>query len=117
MTDLVPADQIEEIVGAQRHRRAHFGRAVSAEQTVYILHSELCRASGINLTDCRFSRALDRGIRESEWTGNEDRPVVLAVWQGRLVPIKDVSTGRIVPLPTPTEGGATEDASDEGGAR
>lgn len=104
MTDLVPADKIEAIVGVERHWQAHYGRAVSAELTIYILHSELCRASGISLNDCRFSRALDRGIRESEWTGREDRPVVLGVWLGRLVPIKDASTGEIVPLPKPAKG-------------
>lgn len=46
MTDLVPADQIEQIVGARRHPLAHLGRAVSAEQTVYILHSQRCKGDG-----------------------------------------------------------------------
>ena len=35
MTDLVPADQIEQIVGIQRHPYRHYARAVTAEQTVY----------------------------------------------------------------------------------
>ncbi len=42
-----PADQIEQIVGIRRHSQAHFGRAVSAERTVYILHSQRCLDSGI----------------------------------------------------------------------
>lgn len=62
MSDLVPADQIEQIVGARRHKLAHLGRAVSAEQTVYVLHSFACRDSGIDLRTCVYSRALDAGI-------------------------------------------------------
>lgn len=87
MSDLVDASQIERIVGVKRHRQAHYGRAVSAEQTVYILHSQRCLDSGIDLRDCRFSRALDQGIRPSSWEGHEDVPVGLGVWQDRLVPI------------------------------
>lgn len=33
MTNLVPADDIERIVGIKRHQTKHYGRAVSAEQT------------------------------------------------------------------------------------
>lgn len=90
MSDLVPADEIEQIVGIQRHRQAHFGRAVSAEETVYILHSQRCLDSGIDLRDCVFSQALDRGIDRRYWEGHEDRPVALGVWYRRLVPIKDM---------------------------
>ena len=54
MSNLVPAEDIERIVGAQRHASRHYGRAVSAEQTVYILHSQQCKDSGIDLCDCEF---------------------------------------------------------------
>lgn len=87
MSDLVPAEDIERIVGVARHRKAHYGRAVSAENTVYILHSAECRDSGIDLRDCRFSQALDRGIRTYSWNGFEDVAVALAVWNERLVPL------------------------------
>lgn len=97
MSELVPADQIEQIVGARRHRKAHLGRAVSGEQTVYILHSHLCRDSGIDLRQCRFSRALDRGISvgadATAWSGHEDRLVLLGVWHDRLIPVKDLDDG------------------------
>lgn len=80
MTDLVPADQIEKIVGATRHKTAHIGRLVSAEDTVYILHSHECRDSGIDLRECRFSRALDG--RTSWWP--IDEPVELSITNGEL---------------------------------
>lgn len=86
MTALVPADQIERIVGAPRHRTAHYGRAVTAEQTVYILHSHECLDREPDLRSCRFSVALDRGIEPRDWFGMEDRPVALAVRNGWLVP-------------------------------
>lgn len=88
MTLLIPSDDIERIVGASRHRRVHYGRAVSVEDMVYILHSKQCLASGIDLRACRFSVALDRGIQMRSWSGCEDVAVVLGVWNDRLVPLK-----------------------------
>ncbi|OZC62127.1 hypothetical protein CH267_00875 [Rhodococcus sp. 06-621-2] len=88
MSDLVPSADIEAIVGADRHRKAHLGRAVSAQQRVYILHSQQCLDSGIDLRECRFSKALDDGIEVDRWAGSEDMPVVLGVWGTKLVVIK-----------------------------
>ena len=88
MSNLVPAEDIERIVGCPRHRHGHYGRAVSAEQTVYILHSEECLDSGIGLRACRFSVALDLGINPKVWVGYEDVPVALGIWAGRLIPLK-----------------------------
>jgi hypothetical protein len=87
VADLVPADQIETIVGARRHRDQHLGRAVSAEQTVYILHSETCRDSGIDLRDCAYSKALDNGIDMDWWHQHQDRAVVVAPFHDRLIPV------------------------------
>lgn len=92
MTDLVPADRIEQIVGALRHDLIHIGRAVTGDQAVYILHSSECRDSGIDLRACQFSIALDRGIAASDWSGHEDRPVLLGVHQKRLMPFEDLDT-------------------------
>lgn len=79
MTDLVPATDIERIVGAQRHATLHLGRAVSDEQTVYILHSQQCLDSGIDLRACEYSLALDNGIEPDDWDGREDLAVVLEI--------------------------------------
>lgn len=87
MADLVPASDIERIVGASRHRQAHLGRAVSAEQRVYILHSQRCLDSGIDLRECPYSKALDRGIHRDQWDGFEDQAVLLAVWRESLRPL------------------------------
>ena len=63
MSDLVDPAQIEGIVGARRHPRAHIARAVTAKGTVFVLHSESCLSEfGGDLRCCPFSRALDRGI-------------------------------------------------------
>jgi hypothetical protein len=78
MSDLVPTDQIEEIVGAKRHTFKHIGRAVSSEERLYILHSELCLLYNEDLRECRFSRALDLGIDPEGWREYMDRPVVLS---------------------------------------
>lgn len=91
MSALVPSEDIERIVGARRRANRHLARAVSAEETVYILHSAECRGSGIDLRDCPFSLALDNGIRLDEW--RQDVPVT--VWveglgaSARLVPVTD----------------------------
>lgn len=86
MTDLVPADQIEQIVGARRHPLAHLGRAVSAEQTVYVLHSQQCKDSGIDLRSCGYSVALDNGIDLHDWQNHQDRTVTLQHVHGILMP-------------------------------
>lgn len=87
MTDLVPSSDIEAIVGADRHPDRHLARAVSAEQTVYILHSRHCLESGIDLRACPCSRALDSGIDLDEWHFHEDQPgVPVVIEDERLVP-------------------------------
>lgn len=82
MSDLVPADRIEGIVGAPRHTTLHLGRVVTAEQTAFILHSKACLDSGIDLRECEYSRALDRGIKADAWAAHENRTVALAVRTG-----------------------------------
>lgn len=88
MTDLVPADQIERIVGVRRHATRHYARAASVERTVYILHSARCRDSGRDLRECLFSQALDNGIRECDWSGHEDHPMRVSIdREKRLIPV------------------------------
>ncbi len=92
MSRLEPSDKIESIVGAKRHETLHIGRAVSAEQRVYIMHSQQCLESDIDLRDCDYSLALDDGINLIEWDGMEDKPVVLHIAEdtGELVPLEEV---------------------------
>jgi hypothetical protein len=89
VTDLVPTEEIEQLVGAQRLPMAHVGRAVSAKETVYILHSQRCKDAGGDLRTCPFSLALDEGIDLRRWAEFMDRPVVLGVSPagGSLVPL------------------------------
>ena len=87
MSNLVPASEIEQIVGAVRHPAQHLGRAVTSEETVYVLHSQRCKDSGIDLRECEWSWALDKGIDPDDWRGYEDRPVVLTFRKGRLFPV------------------------------
>lgn len=87
MADLVPPDQIERIVGARRHPHQHLARAVSDEEKVYILHSEKCRDSGIDLRECPYSKLLDNGIDMDWWNEHQDRPVVAAPFGDRLIPV------------------------------
>lgn len=87
MTNIVPNPDIERIVGEHRHAFLHIGRAVSAEQVVYILHSAECRRSTRDLRQCPYSQALDLGIHEDDWTGRQDVAAVLTInYFGALVP-------------------------------
>lgn len=88
MSDVVPDGKIEQIVGAKRHVLRHLGRAVNAEQKVYILHSSRCKATTPDLRDCSYSRVLDEGIDVRDWEGWEDRAVVLGLARGGLVPLR-----------------------------
>lgn len=92
MTDLVDPDDIERIVGRARHPTRHYAIAVSAEQTVYILHPQACKNlhdSGVqDLRDCRYSVALDRGIHETHWMDHEDVAVRVTINRsGNLIPV------------------------------
>jgi len=87
MSNLVSPTAIEKIVGVKRHMQAHFGRADSASETIYILHSQRCLDSGIDLRECRFSIAMDSGIEPQVWDDLQDRPIILGVEHGCLVPI------------------------------
>lgn len=84
MTERVPADEIENIVGRKRSAKYHYARAVSAEQTVYILHSRECLALNADLRDCPWSLALGGGIDLDEWVA--DVPLTVYVRSGRLLP-------------------------------
>jgi hypothetical protein len=85
MTQRVDPTEIEKIVGVERDLTLHYGRAVSDEQMVYILHSKICLDTYSDLRKCPFSLALDRGILEDEWL--MDRPLPLTFFDGRLVPM------------------------------
>jgi hypothetical protein len=77
VTDVVDGDKIEAIVGVPRDPYEHWGKAVSAEQRVYILHSIVCLGINSDLRNCPFSRALDDGIDLTRWV--EDVPVRLRI--------------------------------------
>lgn len=82
MSDLVDPDRIEEIVGVKRHPTDHVAKAVSSDQTVYVLHSRECFDAHEDLRDCEYSKALDLGIDLEEWV--EDEPVFVTIVSGRL---------------------------------
>lgn len=90
MSEAVDPTEIEGVVGVARHATDHFVRAVSAEQTVYILHSEKCRAMFADLRECPFSVALDRGIEHptpwGPWSRLQNRPVRVQIVDGFLMP-------------------------------
>jgi len=88
MSEIVAPEIIEYIVGVRRHPEKHYGRAVSDEETCYILHSQECKDGGIDLRACPFSIALDRGISRNRWADFQDMPVELWISMGRLVPIR-----------------------------
>ncbi len=88
MTQLVDPAKIEQIVGATRHPVKHLAKADSEEQRVYILHSQQCLGSGIDLRDCPYSKSLDEhGIDPLNWAACEDRTVFLEIVGGVLLPL------------------------------
>ncbi len=87
MSTLVPAEEIEQLVGARRHVYFHLGRADSYDQIVYVLHSQTCKDETPDLRDCAYSHFLDNGILAEQWAGHEDEVVVLAAVGNRLVPM------------------------------
>lgn len=86
MSELVPRDQIEQLVGAHRQKAEHLVRFDSATRRVYIMHSVRCSESTEDLRTCVYSRALDDGFDIADWEAFPDRPVAAIVWNGMLVP-------------------------------
>lgn len=86
MTDIVPADQIETLVGARRHPTEHIARGDTATGRVYILHSAKCRLRYRDLRDCPWSLALDQ---QNLWCP-PDEPVLVRLKAKKFV---------IAPLP------------------
>lgn len=88
MSDLVDPSEIERIVGVKRRAFHHVARVVKAEDKIYILHSQQCLDSGIDLRDCQFSRALDAGVQPANWATAErlECPVLVEVIGNLLVP-------------------------------
>lgn len=82
----VPAEEIEGIAGAERHETRHIVRLFSEHETVFILHSAVCKERiPNNLVDCPFSVALDKhGVDPEQWP--VDEPAFAVIDGGRLVP-------------------------------
>lgn len=91
MTRLVDPDQIEAITRRERHATAHYARASAG--VVYLLHSRACVAAhealGRDLTQCSFSRALDRGV-DLRGLPTWNRAERVAIRGGHLVPVPDL---------------------------
>ncbi len=87
MTELVPPEDIERLVGTSRMNWHHAVRVDTGEKMVYILHSRECKESGRDLRECPFSRALDMGVNMERWSDYFDEPMVAAIERGRLIPV------------------------------
>ena len=79
MTRQESGASIEQKLGMKRDPVEHLAIAVSAEQRVYILHSQQCVDTHPDLRECPFSVALDLGIDEEAWGFHEDVPVLLSI--------------------------------------
>ena len=62
MTDIVPSEDIERLVGVKRRADAHCGRVLFDQGRFVILHSQGCLNATADLTECAYSVALDVAI-------------------------------------------------------
>lgn len=86
MTNKVPSDTIEGLVGEKRSATLHFAKAVSDEKTVYILHSKRCLIETPDLRNCKYSLALDNGIDMLAWEKCMDQTVWVTIEFEKLFP-------------------------------
>lgn len=86
----VDPDEIERLVGALRHTTLHIARANTEEGKLYLVHPHSC----IQLHDggedyrtaCKYSKCLAWGLDPQAWEEHLDRPVVVEIKGGQLVP-------------------------------
>jgi len=82
MSELVDPSKIEDIVGIARAEHIHFGKLVSDEGVLYILHPFSClQRHGDDLRQCPFSLALDNGLNPEDWDLYWDDTVALCIIQ------------------------------------
>ena len=86
MTYLVPAETIEKIIGLPRMNSSHLGKLSSLTDMVYVMHSHECLDSGVDLRECEYSLALDKGLDMGVWYRLWDQVVVLEIEDGLLYP-------------------------------
>lgn len=88
MSELVDPQQIEFIVGRDRHLTRHYGRLDPESGYMFILHSQHCVETQDDLRECIYSKALDKGMAPvSGWGEYINRPVHLHINEnGYLVP-------------------------------
>ena len=91
MSNKVDPNQIEEIVGTKRNRKAHIGKFVSEEDKVYIMHSRECVVAHEDLRQCKFSLAMDTGLPEKAWNKYADKTVLLGIMKDFLVPLIELN--------------------------
>lgn len=84
MTDIVPSEDIESIVGTYRRRYAHIGYADSNTGTFYILHSEICKETCSDLRDCDYSIVLDKNNINVTLL---DKPAYIMLDEGTIIMI------------------------------
>lgn len=84
MSELVDRRYIEGTVGAKRHATLHIGRLFPNSGKLYIMHSQECidfydGQRYLDLTHCKFSKALDNGLLPDDWPYQYvNKPVVLS---------------------------------------
>lgn len=81
-------NDIEAIVGIQRHSTVHYGRAVSATDQFYILHSRRCLRDFPDSMDCPFSFSMLHGINRKEWAKWQDMALPIGIRRGMVVPFR-----------------------------
>ena len=82
MVTPIPAEEVETLVGRQRHETLHFARADTKAQRTYVLHSVEClNIEGLPSPSCAFITAQEQGIDEvsGEWEGCEDQPIQIEI--------------------------------------
>lgn len=106
MTDLVPTEDIERIVGARRLPAHHVARFNSEDQRTYILHSIECFEEEPDLRECDYSLSLDwyglwgidDDLPEDGYDWPEDTPIVVTLDEdGFLAPDAAQSVALIRP--------------------
>lgn len=76
--ELADVETIEEKVVSKRHLHYHLGRVRTDEKVFYILHSQACKDTGIDLRQCVFSLAFDKTSPYS-WNGPLNATVRLGI--------------------------------------
>ena len=96
MVNIIPPDEIEELVGSARLFDKHVGRVITAERRFVLMHSEQCLQEYDDLRDCPYSQSMQSNFYSGRWESHRDEAMLVELDRETGVLYPRYATGAIL---------------------